>query len=225
VEKQRKELDELLAVGSQEEKNSFEQFSKQFLDFQRIDGELLGLAVRNTNLKAYGLAFGPVADAIKELDSALSRVIAKSAAWPEARTIASLAFGAEASALRVQALLAPHIAEENDARMDEMETQMTVEDRAVAKDLGNLASLPKLEGDADLAGAVSSYRRFAELRTQILALSRQNTNVRSLALSLNQKRKVMIACQDALSALRDAILAEPLPGVDYGRFGRPIQPR
>jgi hypothetical protein len=152
-------------------------------------------------------------------------VIAKSAAWPEARTIASLAFGAEASALRVQALLAPHIAEENDARMDEMETQMTVEDRAVAKDLGNLASLPKLEGDADLAGAVSSYRRFAELRTQILALSRQNTNVRSLALSLNQKRKVMIACQDALSALRDAILAEPLPGVDYGRFGRPIQPR
>jgi hypothetical protein len=225
VESERVELAGLLASGTPEEKESFEQFSKRFLDFQRVDGELLALAVKNTNLKAYNLAFGPAAGAIKELDSALSNVIAKSAAWPNAMAIASLAFAAQASALRVQALLAPHIAEETDSRMDEMEAQMTGEDRAVVKNLDDLATFPKLKGDPDLAAAISSYKRFGELRMQILALSRENTNVRSLALSLNQKRKVMTVCQDALGALRTAILAEPIPGVDYGRFGRPIQPR
>jgi hypothetical protein len=225
VDKERTELAELLARGAPEAKESFEQFSKCFLDFRRVDDELLGLAVKNTNLKAYNLAFGPAAGAIKEMDSALSKVIAKSAAWPDAMAITSLAFAAQASALRVQALLAPHIAEQTDARMDEMEAQMTAEDRAVVKDLDDLASFRELRGDADLAAAVSSYKRFTELRTQILALSRENTNVRSLALSLNQKRKVMTVCQDALAALRAAILEEPIPGVDYGRFGRPIKPR
>jgi hypothetical protein len=137
--------------------------------------------------------------------------------------IASLAFGAQSSALRVQALLAPHIAEETDARMDEMEAQMATEDRVVTKNLYDLTGFPKLKGDSDLTAAASSYRRFTELRMQILALSRENTNVRSLALSLNQKRKVMTVCQDALAALRTAILAEPIPGLDYGRFGRPIK--
>jgi hypothetical protein len=223
VEKHRAELADLLANGTPEEKDSFEQFSKRFIDFQRVDGELLALAVKSTNLKAYNLAFGPAARAIKELDSALSNVIAKSAAWPNAMAIASLAFAAQASALRVQALLAPHIAEETDARMDEMEAQMTAEDRVVVKDLDDLAAFAKLKEDSDLATATSSYKRFTELRMQILALSRENTNVRSLALSLNQKRKVMTVCQDALGALRAAILAEPIPGVDYGRFGRPIK--
>jgi len=224
VEKERVELADLLAGGTAAEKESFEEFSKRLLDFQRVDGELLALAVKNTNLKAYDLAFGPAAGAIKELDSALSRVIAKSATWPDARAIASLAFAAQASALRVQALLAPHIAEEADAKMDEMEAQMTAEDRAVVKDLDDLGRFPDLRGDADLAAAISSHERFDALRTQILALSRENTNVRSLALSLNQKRKVMTVCQEALAALRAAILAEPIPGIDYGRFGRPITP-
>jgi hypothetical protein len=223
VERNRTELGALLASSTLEEKEPFEQFSLRFLDFQRIDGELLALAVRNTNLKAYNLAFGPAASAIKELDSALSKVIAKSAAWPDAAAIAARAFAAQASALRMQALLAPHIAEENDARMDEMEAQMNAEDRVAVKDLDELASFSKLKGDVDVAAAISSYKRFTELRKQILALSRENTNVRSLALSLNQKRKIMAVCQDALAVLRTAILAEPIPGVDYGRFGRPIK--
>jgi len=224
VEKERVELADLLASGTAGEKESFEEFSKRFLDFQRVDGELLALAVKNTNLKAYDLAFGPAAGAIKELDSALSRVIAKSATWPDARAIASLAFAAQASALRVQALLAPHIAEEANAKMDEMEAQMTAENRAVVKDLDDLGRFPELRGDSDLAAAVSSHERFDALRAQILALSRENTNVRSLTLSLNQKRKVMTVCQEALAALRAAILAEPIPGIDYGRFGRPVKP-
>jgi hypothetical protein len=197
------------------------QFSKVFAEFQHIDSDLLVLAVKNTNLKAYGLAFGPAADALQEMDTALSRIVTKSAAMPEARNIALLAFGAQTAALRIQALLAPHIAEESDPKMDELESRMTKEDQTVHQDLDELSKLPTFAGDTDLETATASYAKFSKIRTQILALSRENTNVRSLAISLNQKRKVMLLCEDALAALQQAILQEHIAGVNYGPSSNP----
>jgi hypothetical protein len=49
------------------------------------------------------------------------------------------------------------------------------------------------------------------MRTRILALSRENTNVRSLTIALGQKRNAMSVCEDALYALRQAIAEEPTP--------------
>jgi hypothetical protein len=217
-----KELGDLLqAGGTANEKELLAQFSKVFAEFQRIDSDLLVLAVKNTNLKAYGLAFGPAAAALQEMDTALSHVVAKSATAPEARNIALLAFGAQTAALRIEALLAPHIAEESDQKMDELEARMTREDRTVRKNLDELARLPMFSGDADLETARSSYANFSKIRTQILTLSRENTNVRSLAISLNQKRKVMLVCQDALAALQQAILQEHIAGVNYGPPSNP----
>jgi hypothetical protein len=217
VERQRNELGQLLdAGGTQREKDTLAQFSKSFTDFQHVDSDLLALAVKNTNIKAYNLAFGPAADAITEMNDALSRLATKSAASPDARTVALLAFGAQTAALRIQALLAPHIAEESDAKMDAMEARMTRDDQEVRKDLHGLAALPMFNGDADLTTATSAYTRFSEVRAKIIPLSRENTNVRSLAISLDQKRKVMFLCQDALAALQQAISEEPIPGVNYG---------
>jgi hypothetical protein len=217
VEQARKALGELLAAGgTQREKDLLAQFSTVFTDFQRIDNELLDLAVKNTNIKAYGLAFGPAADALNEMDTALSRLVAKSAGSPEARDVAVLAFGAQTAGLRIQTLLAPHIAEESDKKMDELEVLMAKYDQQVRSDLDGLAALQKLRADPDLKAAASDYARFSDVRGRILVLSRENTNVRSLAISLGQERKVESLCQDALSALQQAILEEPIAGVDYG---------
>src|SRR6266404_6140402 len=222
VEQGGKELAELVqASGTPNEKDLLAQFSRVFAEFQRIDSDLLVLAIKNTNLKAYSLAFGPAADALREMDTALSRVVTKSATTPEARNIALLAFGAQTAALRLQALLAPHIAEESDQKMDELEARMTKEDQTVRKHLDGLAKLPEFSGDSDLEAAVSGYVKFSEIRTQILALSRQNTNLRSLAISLNQKRKVMLLCQDALASLQQAILQEHIAGVNDGPPSNP----
>jgi hypothetical protein len=49
------------------------------------------------------------------------------------------------------------------------------------------------------------------LNAQIVALSRRNTNVRSLALSLDQKQKLVAPCQDTLRALRDALSKHGYP--------------
>jgi hypothetical protein len=217
VEQQRQELSGLLdSGGTANEKELLAGFSKAFADFQQIDKELLALAVKGTNLKAYNLAFGPAADALAEMDGAISRLVYGSAGSPDARQVAVLAFGAGTAALRLQALLAPHIAEESDQKMDALEARMTQDDQTVRKNLASLAALPQTKENADLAAATASYARFSDIRKQILALSRENTNVRSLSISLNQKRKAMLVCEDELTALQQAILAEPIPGVTYG---------
>jgi hypothetical protein len=104
--------------------------------------------------------------------------------------------------------------------MDEMEARMAADDRDVRQDL---SGLEKLGLDPDLKAAAASYSRFYELRAQILALSRENTNVRSLSISLDRKRKVMFSCRDALDLLQRAISAELVPGVDYGKPTNPRQ--
>jgi len=214
VERLRKALGELLASGaSQKEKELLARFSEVFTDFQRVDRDLLALAVKNTNLKAFALAFGPAAQASQEMDSALSRFLPRHAKSPQKMLL--LAARAQAAALRLETRLAPHIAEESDQKMDAMEALMESDDREVRASLDGLDAQPELRGDPDLATVRSSYARFSELRVQILALSRENTNVRSLAISLNQKRKVMSVCQDALHALQQEIAGEPAPATPF----------
>jgi hypothetical protein len=177
---------------------------------------LLALAVKNTNIKAYTLAFGPAAAALKEVSASLGRLVAAHADSPEAKTMMLLAFGAQISALRIQTMLPPHIAEESDKKMDELEALMATEDAQVHENLDALAALPHLKSDPELGTAAARYDEFSKLRAHILALSRENTNVRSLSISLNQKRKVMLTCQAMLSDLQQAVLAEPIAGTTYG---------
>lgn len=222
VEQERQELGGLLkSEATQGEKDLFSQFSELFAEFRRIDDELLNLAVKNTNIKAYGLAFGPAAAAINEMITALSRLIASTAGSPEEKQVMILVYGAEISALHLQTLLPPHIAEESDQTMDKLEALMSGDDKRIRKNLKELAALPKLNRNADLAAAASSHARFSKIKTQILALSRENTNVKSLSISLNQKRKVMLLGQETLNKLQQAILEEPIAGVTYGRPPRP----
>jgi hypothetical protein len=217
VERERRELMDLLNKdGTQGEKDLLTEFSQRFTEFQRIDSELLSLAVQKTNSKAYALTFGPAAGALDEMSAALSRLVTANAEARDAKKVMSLAFGAEIGALRIQTMLPPHIAEASDPRMDELEALMTREDEQVRSDLEGLGALPKLKGDADLAMAASRYTQFREIKDQVLALSRENTNVRSLSISLDQKRKVMLVCHDLLSKLQDAIQKEPIEGVTYG---------
>jgi hypothetical protein len=216
-------LSALLAKGGGPgEQDLLSQFSKVFGDLQRVDNEVLALAVQNTNLKAYSLLFGPAADTQAQMDAALSRVVTKYADSADAKQVLPLAYGARLGVLRIQAMLAPHIAEESDAKMDQMEVSMSQEETQIRKDLSGLAGLSKLASDPDLATATASFARYGELKARILPLSRQNTNVRSLALSLNQKRKAMTVCLDALNALKQEILSEPIAGVTtYGRLPKP----
>jgi len=218
VEKERLTLEGMEPRGAAaRERELLAQFSRSFLDLRRVDEEVLGLAVKNTNVKAYALAFGPAMEDLEKTDAALSRVVQKCSDSADAKQVMLRAFGAQTALLRIQALLAPHIAEESDAKMDALEAQMSRDETLAEKDFEELRAMPRLRGDPDLASAASAFGRYRERKTQVLRLSRENTNVRSLALSLNQKRKAMIVSLDTLGTLKETILREPIPGVSYGK--------
>jgi hypothetical protein len=212
AEQARRELEGLpIPDGSPAERNLLAQFSQAFTELQRVDKELLDLAVKNTNLKASSLAFGPAAAAVNEMDVSLASLPTDDV------KVLRLAGNARIAVLRLQALLPPHIAEENGQKMDEMEAHMAKEDVEVRRSLEALSTLPNLAGNTDLKAATSTYMRFSEIRAQILTLSRENTNVRSLTMSLTQKRKVMALCQDVLAALKQAIQDEPIARITPGK--------
>jgi hypothetical protein len=213
VELERRELEQLLGtVAARGEAELLARFSEAFARLQRIDDQVLGLAARNTNVKAYGLAFGPAAEALEEVDGALARLANRGDGQ-----VARLADDARIALLRIQSLLAPHIAEESDAKMARLEVLMRKAEAGIRGDFAALASRPAISVDPDFRTASSRLARYLELEAQILVLSRENTNVQSLALSLNQKRKAMVECLSALGSLKQAILEEPIPGVPYGR--------
>ena len=58
---------------------------------------------------------------------------------------------------------------------------------------------------SQLADAASALDRLATTNAEIVALSRRNSNVRSLALSLGKKRTVTAECDESLQALEDAL--------------------
>ena len=222
VDQGRRALEELLTPDTlRGERESLAQFTAAFADLQRIDDELLALAVKNTNVKAYALDFGPAAAALQEMNDALTRLVTANADASEAKAILLLAFGAETSALRIQTLLPPHIAEEDDAKMDELEKAMATDDARARENLTRLAAYPRLRSNVDLGTATAKYAELSDLKAQILALSRENTNVRSLSISLNQKRTAMRVCQAALAALQQAIEAEPIAGITNGARVKP----
>ena len=224
VDRERKDLSTLLAThGSPKERDLLSQFSEVFGSLQQVDAEVLGLAVKNSNTKAFSLLFGPAADTLAEMDASLSRVIAKHAGLPDEKRVMALAFAARLGVLRIQAQLAPHIAEGADAKMDQMETTMAKDEAEIRKALEALAAFSAPNADADVTMSLARFGKYEEIKARIVPLSRANTNVRSLALSLNEKRKAMLLCLETLSLLKEAILEEPIVGVTT--YGRPPRPR
>jgi hypothetical protein len=53
--------------------------------------------------------------------------------------------------------------------------------------------------------AESPLNEFLDLNREILALSRRNSNVRSLSLTLGEKRRLTAQCEDTLRALNEAL--------------------
>jgi hypothetical protein len=224
VQRDRDELAQMIDAGDRPtEKEALGRFSAAFSDFLKMDAQILDLAVRNTNIKAYQLAFGDEAQAVKEIDGALFRLLSRPTT-PRETTL--LAVGALSGVFRIQAMLPPHIAEESDQKMDQMEAQMAAEDRSVRKDLDALAAIPALRADPDLATARKSYQRFGELKAQILKLSRENTNVRSTSMTLDRERqRIFNTCQDAIDSLRQAVLADPAGSDGKQPHRPPLSPR
>ena len=192
----------LQSLGYTDESRLLSEFAGRFSEYRALDRSILDLAVENTNLKAQRLSFGAAQQAADAFRDALEG--ARPAAPADWRTEALVAT-AVGQVREIQVLQAPHIAEADDAAMTRIEERMAASEAAARRALRALAALVPLAARPRLAAATAALDQFMALNREIVALSRRNTNVRSLALSLGQKRMLTAACEDTLGALQNAL--------------------
>ena len=190
-------------LGDRNEAAQLERFKARFEEYQKLDDTILPLAVENTNIKAQRLAFGPAQEAVSAFRQAVDAA-ARTAAAKNDHT-AAIVSQAIAGVLDVQVMQARHIAESDDSAMSRMEAAMTASLATAHKGLETLRGLLPSAAGSPLAAAAAALDTFTAANAEIVALSRRNSNVRSLALSLGKKRTVTAECSDLLQALEEAL--------------------
>jgi hypothetical protein len=197
----------LRRLGYAVEIKSLEEFGSHFAEYQKLDRSILELAVENTNLKAQRLSFGPGREASDAFRDALATLPANTPSKDHCR-VESLVAKAVLAVREIQVLQAPHIAESDDSVMTRLENQMATLETAAGDAVNTLPGLVDPKARAQVEAAVSALVRFRGISREIVKLSRRNTNVRSLELSLRRKPTMTAACDESLRVLQDALQKE-----------------
>jgi len=197
----------LATLGFSKEIGSFEEFKTHFAEYRQLDHEILTLAVENTNLKAQSLSFGPArqaADAFRDALAPLAASLPAKDRCPAAQLVAQ----AVTAVREIQVLHAPHIAERDDAAMTKMESEMAGLDTSARDALKSLDELATPDARPTLLAARGALDKFKDVTGQILKLSRRNSNVLSLDLSLRKRPPLASSCDERLSALQEQLANE-----------------
>lgn len=202
VEKGLQELNQLIeAYPSEKEVKLLQEFKGCWAKFRAIDHAVLEIAVQNSNLKAARLSFGAARDVMTRLEGALAELMQGQERGP----ICGLAAQALAAALKIQVLHAPHIASPSDEEMDGLEKIIRENDAMARRSLTALQPLISPDRQSALRQAEAAYDEYANVTATVIKLSRQNTNIKSLELSLNRKRNITSQCDEILTSLQDAV--------------------
>ena len=67
------------------------------------------------------------------------------------------------------------------------------------------ARLTDQQGKIIFNDVLSAFSKFMEVHKEVVRLSRMNTNIKSLQLSLGRKRKVAAQCEEILNSLQDTV--------------------
>ncbi len=206
VDGDRKELQALLAQDhTDQEMKLFQEFEACWEELKKEDKEILDFAVQNTNLKAAALSFGKGKEIITRFEEALNRLIHSNPSNDSRCEAVQMASDALAAGLKIYAMQAPHIAAANDEQMDAIEAQMRREGEVVDNALDRLAGLTPGQEVATLEAAKQAYVEFSAVTGEVVRLSRENTNIKSFALSLGKKRKIAAQCDEILTSLQEAV--------------------
>jgi hypothetical protein len=206
VERDYHELKGLIAAAEiDKEMKLLKEFSDNWEKLRVIDRELLSLAVENTNIKAANLSFTSAARAIADFERLLSQLMDIPTSDGDRAQTAKLSYQAVTAAFSIYRLETPHINEAEDKKMDEMENLMGVNEKNVRSALSNLSRLTDRRGRTIFDDASSAFSKFMEAHREVIRLSRMNTNIKSLQLSLGRKRKGAAQCEEILNSLQDIV--------------------
>ena len=188
-----------------QEMKLLQEFDGCWIEFRKIDRVLLEFAVKNTNIKAANLSFVKGSEAMKRFEKALNDLNRKRPLGAEGTQIGKLAGDALAAGLKIHYLHAPHIAAANDEQMDKIEVDIKQNEEGIKRSLNELQRLIPEKKQASLQEARTAYDELAKVTTEVIDLSRQNTNIKSFELSLGRKRKLTAQCDEILISLQEAV--------------------
>lgn len=194
----------LMSMGYSEELELLDGFTKRFDVYRTLEAEILPLAVEHTNEKAQRLSFGPAADAVHEFRTALDAAV--KSAPPDVRPrLELLAARAVEAVLDIQVLYAPHIAEAEDEAMTRMEQRMAASEKLARTTLTQMQALLPAASRPQLTAVTIALDKFMTIHAEIITLSRRNSDVRSLSLTLGRKRMITAQCDEQLRALQESL--------------------
>ncbi len=176
--------------------------AEDFHDMASLDASLRGLAGRNTNVRAAQLSRTEAALAVSRLQQALTPVIDADdcQAGRDALRVVM-------AALSVLSLHAQHIDEKTAPGMDALEAAMNRQHARAQGALERLSALSVPTVAAAMPAARAAYDDFWRVTREVLALSRENTNIEAVALSMGKKRLVTAKALADLDALQ-AVVSE-----------------
>lgn len=206
LDRDRQELGLLMEKDySERETGLLREFDRCATELKEVDRVILDLAVKNTNIKAMKLSFGPGSAALRRFEEALADLNQSRTLSRAENQIAERVCRALVAALKIHDLHAPHIASPNDEEMDRIEAEMAHDAGEIRTSLSQLKSLVPEEKQSPLKEAESAFEEFAKVTSEVIDLSRQNTNIKSFELSLGRKRRLTAQCDEILIGLEEAL--------------------
>lgn len=197
------------ATSLQDEEKIISEFKNCWSEFQTLDQVILELAVQNTNLKAAALSEEKGGAAMQRFELALKDVMRSNPQTTEEVRVAGAAWHAIAACRQIVNLLNSHIAEINNEKMDQIELQIKVAEKDVAQSLDELGAIAEGENLDALSQARAAFLEFMEVTAKVRELSRKNSNITSLELSLGKKRIISAQCAEILTAFLNAVQSRP----------------
>ena len=206
VENGRQNLESIVAqTNSSEDKQTLTDFNSSWAQFQTREHEILELATLNTNIKAQKISSGQCARDVKEIQSNLTQLIQQRV--DENRTDNSVRFAYQAltASLNILALHQPHIFAVEDEEMDKIEREIHSYDKEARSALTALELIPDLADNNNVKTAKELYDHFIQQTTEVLRLSRMNTNIKSTELSWGKQNLVAGQCENLLASLQESV--------------------
>lgn len=203
--------------GSAEEKETVNEFDRNWAEFQKIEKDLLALAEKNSNIKASNLLNGIVLEKLNTLELLLSplpaMMEAEQTAKPDPLRAVSIP---KKNRLISEALLQLHtlyrvLNQHNNANTEleknPFETQWKSLERGIDEKLISLKTMSdsKDKESEPIARATTAYGEFKDMTSQVLKLSRENTVNLSTALSTGTLRELVDSCDLTLVRLKTSL--------------------
>jgi hypothetical protein len=209
VEKNRKEIESLILKDKiQPETELLNEFNACWAQYRKLDETILNLAVQNTNLKAQKISSTQCAQEMALLDGSLSHIIERNKKDKQCSEVALFAYETLTASLNIYALHKPHIEEAGDQAMDKIEQRIKSYDETAKNSLEALSRTAVPSDRVDLKNAEKAYFKFINLTSEVIRLSRMNTNIKSVELSLGKKRLIASQCQESLALLQETFEAQ-----------------